>query len=70
MWSDLCTDLQLLHEGTVISNWGVLRIGQPVKVYMGAGWLKGTVRTKFKDSVVVQLDRRTARCYDLRNIKL
>jgi sRNA-binding protein len=70
VWSDLCTDLQLLYEGTVISNWGVLRIGQPVKVYMGAGWLKGTVRTKFKDSVVVQLDRRTARCYDLRNIKL
>ena len=54
----------------MISNWGVLRIGQPVKLFMGAGWLKGTVHIKYKDSVVIQLDRRTTRCYDLRNIKL
>ncbi len=70
MRPDFCADLQLLQEIVVISNWGILRIGQPIKVYMGAGWLRGTVRTKFKDSVVVQLDRRTARCYDLRNVKL
>jgi len=57
------------HLYPVISNWGALRIGQTVKIFMGAGWLKGTVRTKFTDSVVIQLDRRTARCYDLRNIK-
>ena len=60
--------LRFFHS--MISNWGAFRIGQPVKVFMGAGWLKGTVRTKFLDSVVVQLDRRTARCYDLRNIKV
>jgi hypothetical protein len=54
----------------MISNWGVLRIDQTVKVFMGAGWMKGKVRTKFKDSVVIQLDHRTARCYDLRNIKV
>jgi sRNA-binding protein len=68
--SNLCSHVQLLPEIAVISNWGVLRIGQTVKIFMGAGWLKGTVRTKFKDSVVIQLDRRTARCYDLRNIQI
>ena len=70
MWSYIRAILQLLCEGNMISNWGTLRVGQSVKVFMGAGWLKGTMRTKFKDSVVVQLDRRTARCYGLRNIKV
>lgn len=54
---------------TTIDNWGAFRFDQSVRVYMGAGWAKGTVKFKYHNSVVVQIDRRTVRCYDLRNIK-
>ena len=59
----------LKHGGLVMTlSFSSLRLGQPIKVFMGAGWLKGMVKIKYKDSVVVQLDRRTTRCYDIRNI--
>lgn len=58
------------HGGPVMTlSFSSLRIGQPIKVFMGAGWIKGTVKVKYQDSVVVQLDRRTTRCYDVRNIR-
>ena len=58
------------HGGlAMMLSFSSLRLGQPIKIFMGAGWLKGTVKIKYKDSVVVQLDRRTTRCYDVRNIR-
>ncbi len=60
----------LKHGGLAMTlSFSSLRLGQPIRVFMGAGWLKGTVKIKYKDSVVVQLDRRTTRCYDERNIR-
>lgn len=53
----------------IVDNWGAFRLDQPVKIYMGAGWSKGTVKFKYRDSVAVYVDKRTVRCYDLRNIK-
>lgn len=44
--------------------------GTEVKVYMGAGWAKGTVRTSDRDACSVYLTqlRRTTRVKDARNI--
>lgn len=44
--------------------------GTEVKVYMGAGWAKGTVRTSDRDACSVYLTqlRRTTRVKDSRNI--
>ena len=41
-----------------------------VKVYVGAGWAKGTVNDSTRDACTVWLtqQRRTTRCHDARNI--
>ena len=46
-----------------------VRIGEPCKVFVGAGWEKGTVLNKQKDSVTVQLPQRMVRVFDSRNVK-
>lgn len=51
------------------SSWSDLRTGQQVKVFMGAGWQKGTIQSRDRESAVVRLDRRSTRCYDLRNLQ-
>lgn len=45
--------------------------GTEVKVFMGAGWAKGTVRTSDRDAISVYLTqlRRTTRVKDARNIQ-
>ena len=44
--------------------------GTAVKVYMGAGWAKGTVQQSDKDACTVWLPqlRKSTRCRDARNI--
>lgn len=45
--------------------------GTEVKVFMGAGWAKGTIRTSERDACSVYLTqlRRTTRVRDARNIQ-
>lgn len=45
--------------------------GTAVKVYVGAGWAKGTVNESTRDvcSVWLTQQRRTTRCHDARNIQ-
>ena len=45
--------------------------GTVVKVYIGAGWGKGTVQESSRDSCTIWLSqqRRTTRCHDARNIQ-
>lgn len=50
----------------------VLRRGTEVKVFMGAGWAKGTVESSTRDSCTVyckQLRRKTT-CRDARNLEV
>lgn len=51
------------------SNWSHIRRGEAVKVFMGAGWQKGTLVDKLRDSVTVKLKDRTVRCFDPRNVR-
>lgn len=37
---------------------------------MGAGWSKGVICALSNASATVQIDRRTTRVYDLRNIQI
>jgi hypothetical protein len=53
----------------MFSNFGAIRLGATVKVYMGAGWDKGVVRAVAPGSCCVQLAKRLITVYDLRNIK-
>lgn len=47
-----------------------LRHGQPVKVFMGAGWAKGTFIRHAGSAYLVQLDGRgVVAVYDPRNIR-
>jgi hypothetical protein len=46
-----------------------IRIGTSVKIFMGAGWEKGTVMQTGSDRCQVQIAKRTTTIYDLRNIK-
>ena len=49
-----------------------LRYGTPVKVFMGAGWEKGSIERWHKDRVLVRLSRgnRSVTCYDARNLEV
>ena len=49
-----------------------LRKGTQVKVFVGAGWEKGTVVDWSKNRVVVRLARgsRNVTCYDARNLEV
>jgi len=49
-----------------------LRKGTNVKVFMGAGWEKGTVVEWTKSRVTVRLKRggKTVVCYDARNLEI
>lgn len=49
-----------------------LRYGTPVKVFMGAGWEKGSVEKWTKHRVTVRLARgnRTTVCHDARNLEV
>lgn len=49
-----------------------LRKGTPVKVFMGAGWEKGTVTDWTKSRVSVRLNRgnKTVICHDARNLEI
>lgn len=49
--------------------WSHIRNGEPCRIYMGAGWQKGTVASKLTDSVMVQLPTRLVRCFDPRNVR-
>ena len=53
----------------MFTNFGAIRTGSTVKVYMGAGWDRGTVRLVSGSSCCVQLAKRMVTVYDLRNIK-
>jgi hypothetical protein len=53
----------------MFSNFGAIRTGSTVKVFMGAGWDKGTVHMVSGSSCCVQLAKRMVTVYDLRNIK-
>jgi len=48
-----------------------VRVGNPVSVYMGAGWVKGTMSNRFKDHVLVSLSgqKRVVAIWDARNIR-
>ena len=49
-----------------------LRRGHQVKVFMGAGWEKGTVQEWTKSRVTVRLARgnKTTVCHDARNLEI
>lgn len=49
-----------------------LRKGTPVKVFLGAGWEKGSLVEWTKNRVVVRLARgnRNVTCYDARNLEV
>ena len=49
-----------------------LRKGTPVKVFMGAGWEKGSVMEWTKNRVTVRLARgsKTVVCHDARNLEI
>lgn len=49
-----------------------LRKGTNVKVFMGAGWEKGTVMDWTKSRVTVRLNRgsKTVVCHDARNLEI
>ena len=49
-----------------------LRKGTNVKVFIGAGWEKGTITDWQKNRVSVRLSRgnRTVTCYDARNLEV
>lgn len=49
-----------------------LRKGSNVKVFVGAGWEKGTVLEWSKDRVAIKAARggRTITCYDARNLEV
>ena len=49
-----------------------LRRGMPVKVYIGAGWEKGTVYEWSSTRVTIKLNRgnRNVTCYDARNLEI
>jgi hypothetical protein len=53
----------------MFTNWGSIRTGTAVKIFMGAGWEKGTVKLTSKSSACVQLAKRMVTVYDLRNIR-
>lgn len=53
----------------MFSNFGAIRNGIAVKVYMGADWQKGYVKVTAPSSCGVQLSNRLVTVYDLRNIK-
>lgn len=53
----------------MFSNFGAIRYGTAVKVYMGADWQKGIVKITSATSCSVQLSNRLITVYDLRNIK-
>lgn len=53
----------------MFSNFGAIRNGSSVKVYMGADWQKGLVKATCNSSCTVQLVKRLVTVYDLRNIK-
>ena len=50
-------------------NWSHVQVGDAVKIFMGAGWTKGTLVRKLEKHVVVQIKDRLVCCYDDRNIK-
>ena len=52
-----------------VGAWSHVRRGENVKLFMGAGWAKGTLMEKTADSVLVKIDKRTIRCYDPRNVR-
>lgn len=52
-----------------LKDWNHIRTGDPVRVFMGAGWQKGTLVLKHGDSVTVRLPTRTIRVFDPRNIR-
>lgn len=53
-----------------ISDYGHIRVGEPVKVFMGSGWQKGTLIEKHRDgTVTVKLPTRLIRVGDPRNVK-
>lgn len=49
-----------------------LRIGTPVRVFMGAGWEKGSVVHWSTDRVTVKLNRgnKNTTCHDARNLEV
>lgn len=49
----------------------VIGQGQPVHIYLGAGWAKGTVHDSTRDRCVVWLaqGQRAVTCYDARNLR-
>ena len=53
----------------MFTNFGAIRTGTTVKVYMGADWQRGTVRGSTNSYATVQLMHRLVTVYDLRNIK-
>lgn len=53
----------------MFSNFGAIRHGTAVKVFMGADWQKGTVKVTSATSCSVQVSNRLIAVYDLRNIK-
>lgn len=52
-----------------LSDWSHVRMGQPVRVFMGSGWVKGVVKSKQPERVAIQVDKRTVVCYDPRNVR-
>ena len=50
-------------------DFGHVRNGESCKVFVGAGWEKGIVVSKQKDSITVQLSKRMVRVFDSRNVK-
>jgi hypothetical protein len=53
----------------MFTNFGAIKRGIQVKVFMGAGWEKGTVIKPASDRCQVQVAKRSTTVYDLRNIK-
>lgn len=53
----------------MFTSFGAIRTGTSVKVYMGADWQRGTVRSSAASYCCVQLTHRLVTVYDLRNIK-
>lgn len=52
-----------------IDDFSHVRVGDTVKVQMGAGMERGTVSNRFKDHMLVRMGKRVIAVWDARNIE-
>ena len=59
-----------MTEQFKLSDWAHVRVGDKVKVRMGAGWAKGTLQRKLDRACVIDIGGgKSTTCHDPRNVK-